>query len=121
MKTVAEKLNKEWPAVAVAFIPEYYRYGDVAQYMQNQGIKTDPAKSDNLHDDPIITLNMLVDDPKSVRFEQRVKANKATIDGFSIADQKKSLELARKVVDFRANQTVEAIKKAIAAKQRPSN
>lgn len=121
MKAVAEKLNAEWSDTVVAHIPEYYAYGDVSKYMESQGIKTDPAKSDHLHDDPIITLNMLIDDPNSVRWEQRVKANKATIDGFSIADKKKSLELAKKIVDYRATQTITAIKKAIAAKPRSSN
>jgi creatinine amidohydrolase len=121
MKAVAEKLNKEWPNVVVAHIAEYYTYNQVSQYMQGQGIKTDPEKSDHLHDDPIITLNMFIDDPKSVRFDQRVKANKATINGFSIADRKKSTELAKKIVDFRANQTIEAIKKAVAAKRGGTN
>ena len=117
MKAVAEKLDGEWKDTVVAFIPEYYTYSEVAKYMESQGIKTDPAKSDHLHDDPIITLNMLIDDPNSVRWDQRVKANKATINGFSIADKKKALELAKKVVDFRATKTVEAINKAIAAKR----
>jgi creatinine amidohydrolase len=117
MKAVAEKLNAEWPDTVVAHIPEYYTYSEVSRYMQSQGIQTDPAKSDHLHDDPIITLNMLIDDPNSVRWEQRVKANKATIDGFSIADKAKALELAKKIVDYRAGKTIEAINKAIAAKR----
>ena len=39
------------------------------------------GKSDGLHDDPIITLNMFIDDPNSVRYDARVKAGKATING----------------------------------------
>src|SRR2546425_7111049 len=41
MKAVAEKLNAEWRDTAVAFIPEYYTYSEVAKYMETQGIKTD--------------------------------------------------------------------------------
>ena len=118
MKAVAEKLNAEWKDTVVAHIAEYYTYNQVSTYMKTKGIVTDPQKADNLHDDPIITLNMLIEDPNSVRFDQRVKAGKATIDGFSIADKKKSLELAKKIVDYRANVTIEAIKKALAAKTR---
>src|SRR5439155_13998183 len=88
MKAVAEKLNAEWRDTVVAFIPEYYTYSEVAKYMQDNGIKTDPAKSDHLHDYPIITLNMFIDDPNTVRWSQRVKADKATINGVSIADKK---------------------------------
>lgn len=116
MKAVAEKLNAEWQNVNVVFIPDYYTYGVVSKFMEGQGVKQDPAKSDHLHDDPIITLNMFIDDPNSVRFDQRVKAGKATINGFSIADRKKSTELAKKIVDFRATHTIDAIKKALAAK-----
>ncbi len=121
MKAVAEKLNAEWPDTVVAHIAEYYTYNEVTKFMESQGIKTDPAKSEHMHDDPIITLNMLIDDPQSVRWDQRVKANKATIDGFSIADKKKVLDLAKKVVDHRADVTIEAIKKAVAAKSKASN
>ena len=49
------------------------------KYMEGQGI--DDGTSDNMHDDPIITLNMFIDDPNSVRFDERVKAGKATING----------------------------------------
>lgn len=119
MKAVAEKLNAEWPDTVVAFIPEYYTYSSVIEYVESIGAKQ--TAPEHMHDDIAITLNMLITDPKSVRWEQRVKAGKATINGVSIADQKKSLELAKKVVDFRAAKTVDAIKKAVAAKVRPSS
>jgi len=69
-----------------------------------------------LHDDPIITLNMFITDPKSVRYDERVKAGKASINGISIADRAKNMELAKQIVDFRATTTIEAMNKAIANK-----
>ena len=48
--------------------------------------------------------------------DARVKAGKATIDGVSIADRAKSTDLAKKIVAFRADYTVAAINKALAAK-----
>ena len=59
---------------------------------------------------------MFITDPGSVRYDQRVKAGKATINGFSLADKTKATQLAREIVDFRANTTVAAIQKAIANK-----
>ena len=70
-----------------------------------------------MHDDPGITLNMFVADPNSVRFDARVKAGKATINGVSIADKAKNLKLGKKIVDMRATNTVAAIKKAIAERK----
>jgi hypothetical protein len=76
------------------------------------------GESDGLHDDPIITMNMMVTDPKSVRYDERVKAGKATINGVSIADKAKALEIGRAIVEYRATVTAEAITRAIANKGR---
>ena len=114
-RAVAEELNKKFNGDAVvAHVQEYYTYAVVSDHMETQGLKE--GKSDGLHDDPVITLNMFYADPKSVRYDQRVKAGKASINGVDISDRKKAQELAQKIVDFRANYTAEAIKKAIANK-----
>ncbi len=115
-KAVAEKLTAKWAGKALALhIGEYYDYAGVTKYMTEHGIKqTEPG--DQMHDDAVITLNMFITDPKSVRYDGRVKANKATINGVSVADKAKNTALAKQIVEFRATRTVEAINKAIAAK-----
>jgi len=112
---VADSLTAIWKGdPIVAHIQEYYDYASVARHMSTRGIPD--GEGDGLHDDPIITLNMFITDPRSVRFDERVAAGKATINGFSIADRTRSTALAREIVEFRATQTVEAINKAIANK-----
>ena len=96
-------------------MPEYYNYPVVAKHMAEQGL-IKPGQIDNLHDDPIIALNMFIDDARSVRFNERVKSGKATINGVDISNRSKNLQLAKSIVEFRATVTVGAIKKAIAAK-----
>jgi len=114
-RAVADSLTALWKgAPVVAHVQEYYEYAKVTEHMKSRGLTSGP--SDGLHDDPVITLNMLIDDPTSVRYDERVKANLATIDGVSIADRARALALAREVVEFRATLTVEAIAKAIANK-----
>jgi creatinine amidohydrolase len=115
MKNVADKLNAQWSGKpVVAHIPEYYAYNTVEKLLVDLGVMKADGPSDNMHDDPGITLNMFVADPNSVRYDARVKAGKATINGVSIADKAKNLELGKKIVDMRATNTVAAIKKAIA-------
>ncbi|MEZ5419523.1 MAG: creatininase family protein [Vicinamibacterales bacterium] len=115
-KTVAANLTTKWAGKAVALhIPEYYTYNVVTKHFEDQGLLPKDRKSDNMHDDPIITLNMFIDDPDSVRYDARVKAGKATIDSVSIADRAKATDLAKKIVAFRADYTVAAINKALAA------
>ena len=117
MKAVAEKLTAQWNGnPVVAHIPEYYDYASVGKLLTQLGVTKEGAKGDGLHDDPGITMNMFITDPKSVRWEQRVKAGKATIDGVSIADKATTLATARKIVEMRTTNTVAAIKKAIANK-----
>jgi creatinine amidohydrolase len=114
-RAVADSLTAIWKGdPVVAHVQEYYDYAGVTKHMETRGLAG--AKSDSLHDDPEITLNMFITDPRSVRWEERVKAGKATINGISIADKKKNLELAREIVAFRTSTTVDAINKAIANK-----
>jgi creatinine amidohydrolase len=116
-QAVADKLTAKWAGKALALhIGEYYDYSSVSKYMAGQGLKE--GASDNMHDDPIITLNMFIDDPNSVRYNERVKAGKASINGVNIADKAKNTELAKKIVEFRATKTIEAINKHIAAKSK---
>ncbi len=114
-RAVAEELNKKWGgATLIAHIQEYYDYASVAKYMEGNGIK-DTAR-ENMHDDPIITLNMFIDDPNSVRYDARVKAGKASINGVDVSNKAKNTAWAKQIVAFRAEKTVEAINKAIANK-----
>jgi creatinine amidohydrolase len=112
-RAVADSLTAVWKGKpVVAHVQEYYDYAGVAEYMKSHGI-VDGA-SDNLHDDPIISLNMFITDPESIRWDERVKVGKASINGVSIADRTKATELAQAIVDYRARTTVDAIRKAIA-------
>lgn len=114
-RAVADSLTAIWKgSPIVAHVQEYYDYNKATEYMKTKGLVE--GASDNLHDDAIITLNMMVADPKSVRYEERVKAGKATINGVSIADREKAMAWARQIVEHRVNITVDAINKAIANK-----
>src|SRR5690606_28969362 len=84
-RAVAERLNAMWDGTVVAHVQEYYDDGTVGRYMTFRGLER--GASDGLHDDPIITLNMFHDDPRSVRWAARTEAGLATIDGVSIADR----------------------------------
>jgi creatinine amidohydrolase/Fe(II)-dependent formamide hydrolase-like protein len=116
---VADKLTAKWAGSAfAATIPGYYTAPPGSPNVLRQlGVTKEGMPDDGLHDSPGITLNMMLTDPKSVRWDERVKAGKATINGVSIADMKKSLEWARAIVEARATRTVELIKKAIAEKK----
>jgi creatinine amidohydrolase/Fe(II)-dependent formamide hydrolase-like protein len=112
-RAVADSLTAIWKgAPIVAHIQEYYDYASVSKHMEQFGLKD--TKADGLHDDPVITLNMWTDDPRSVRLAERKKAGLATINGVSVADEKQNRKWADEIVAFRTRMTVEAIAKATA-------
>lgn len=114
-RSVADSLTQIWKGKpVVAHIQEYYDYAGVAAYMKEHGIVDGTAE--NMHDDPVISLNMFIDDPRSIRYDERVKAGKASINGVSLADKKKNTALAKQIVEFRTVTTIEAINKALANK-----
>jgi hypothetical protein len=112
---VADRLKAEWGgAPVVAHIGEYYRTPPgTPNVLRELGVTTDGMPSDGLHDSPGIALNMMLTDPSSIRWEERVKAGYATINGVSLTNREQALEWARQIVEARANRTVEYIRTAI--------
>jgi creatinine amidohydrolase/Fe(II)-dependent formamide hydrolase-like protein len=117
-KAVADKLNTEWAGhPVVAHIGEYYTAPPgTPNVLRQLGVVKEGQPDDGLHDSPGITLNMMLTDPTSVRWDARVKAGKATINGVSIENKERALALARQIVEARAERTVTLIKTAIATK-----
>jgi len=115
MAAVAEALSAEWGEEARAIhIREYYTAPPgTPNVLRDLGETTPGMPSDGLHDGAGITLNMMLDDPNSVRWAERVKTDQAMINGFSIADLGHSLELAKKISDARAARTAVLIRDRI--------
>ena len=109
MKAVAAELNAQWKSgqTRIHFIPEYYNYGDVKKWLEEQGVK---QTDDNLHDDFAITAIMLTVDPTSVRMKQRVAANKFRINGIDLAPFEQTIAWGKKITDYRAEATLKAIR-----------
>ena len=112
MKAVAERQNQRWGRPIAHFIPEFYDYPGVRAHMEREfGIM---QGNDGIHDDYQITALMMTVDPTVVRYDQRVKAGKATINGVSIAPKEQSIEVGKKLMQFRVDVTVKAIHAALA-------
>lgn len=111
MKAVAEQLAAEWKdgKSSIDFIPEYYDYKEVKEWLESQGIR---QTDEGLHDDFAITAMMMSVDPSSVRMKQRVAAGKFRINGIDLAPAEKTVEWGRRIAEHRAELTVQAIKAA---------
>jgi len=117
MAAVAEALGERWAGSGAHahYIPEFYTYGDVLAYMEDElGVKQ--TEDDGLHDDPAITSLMMVTDPSTVRYEQRVAAGLASINGVSIVPKQKAIDMGRKLLAFRVERTADAIRAAVSGR-----
>ncbi len=108
MKKVAADMNKNSSGGRLYYIPEYYDYAALGKWLENQGIKQTP---EGLHDDFAITAIMTSVDPQSVRAAQRLAAGKFRINGVDLAPIEKTVAWGKRIIDFRAEATVKAIRR----------
>ena len=97
-------------------IPEYYNHtSHVQPFIQNElkipeQIKIGASQgSSGLHEELGIDATMALVDPQSIRYEQRVKAGQAEINGVKFQSLKWLQDIGRKVADLRVRVTVDAI------------
>jgi creatinine amidohydrolase len=118
-QVVADRLNAQWKGKPlVVHIPEYYDNPSIQQYLVRIGVTKAGQPSDNVHDEPMYTFPMMLVDPQTVRWAQRVKIGKASIDSVSIANREEAIDIGRKIVDFHATATAALIRKAMAGNGR---
>ena len=117
MTAVAEELNKRWAetgATAHAVIEFYTPGWEETEKYTEEVLGVREGESDGHHDDIWVTAMMMVTDPTSVRYHKRVAAGLASINGIDIAPMEETIELGRKMVEFRAKYTADVIRQKIA-------
>jgi creatinine amidohydrolase/Fe(II)-dependent formamide hydrolase-like protein len=113
MRAVAADLSAKWKGAKtrIHYIPEYYDYpGAFAFAERTLGWK---QVDEGHHDDPIISSIVMTIDPSSARIEQRIRKNKASINGISLSPVERGVAAGKRIVDYRADVTVAAIEKAL--------
>jgi creatinine amidohydrolase/Fe(II)-dependent formamide hydrolase-like protein len=115
MQEVATTLNAEWKGQGyVHFIPEYYNYADVEKFEEEQlGIH---EKLEGFHDDYYITSIISTVDTDAIRMHERRKAGKFMINGVALDPIEKTISNGLRIVQFRTEVTVAAIKRSMSSK-----
>jgi len=113
LEQVAADLTKKWAGgtTDVHYIREYYDEDDgVAAWLAKHGLK---EVDEGLHDSFMMEAQMMVVDPTTVRMKERLAAGKFRINGVDLAPAEKTIEWGRKIVEYRTERTVAAIRKAL--------
>ena len=116
MEIVAKELSQRWSGSGVLayYIPEYYNPGwEETERFTKEVLGVEETSNDGHHDDIWVTAMMMVTDPEQVRHQQRIDAGLASINGVDITPIDETTELGRKMLEFRAEFTADAILKAI--------
>jgi creatinine amidohydrolase len=114
MKEVAQTVNAAWAGsgARVHFIPEYYNYADVEAFEERElGIH---EKLEGYHDDYYISAIISTVSTDAIRMPERVKAGKFAINGVPLAPIEKTIANGKRMVEFRTNVTVAAIRASMA-------
>ncbi len=119
MKKVAEALTVTWTGAGsparIYFVPEYYQYPALQEWIaRDLGIL---QVDEGLHDDYAIASMMALVDPNSIRLKQRAAKGKDSINGVRLSPLSTTQANARKMVDHRVDETIAALKKAMAAQK----
>lgn len=120
LRAIAQELSAKWNGTpAIVHVPEFYNWtsaGGVRQFVKDNGIDENPT-AEGIHDEYGITAALMAIDPSLVRFDQRAAANRTSINGISIVPKEKTIEMGRRILEFRVNNAVAAIRKAIGPPQ----
>jgi creatinine amidohydrolase/Fe(II)-dependent formamide hydrolase-like protein len=119
----AEALTARYHGTPTTFhhVPEFYNHDKVRQYIQEElGIPEEmeygaSQGSDGIHEELSISSIMSVLDPSTIRYDERVRAGRGSINGISLEPLAETQELGRKLIEYRTEITVDAIRALRAA------
>lgn len=119
MAAVAGSLAKEWEGsgTGIHFIPEYYDNPRWIEWLEGRGVV---EVLEGLHDDVRHSSIMALVDPGFIRTEERRAAGLFKINGVELDPLDETLGLARELVAYQAQVTVEAIRRAVGGGRGPS-
>lgn len=116
MERVAATLNDRWAGTdrRAHFVREFYTPGwEETERYTEEVLGIGEGEHDGYHDDIWVTAFMAVVDPETVRFDQRVDAGLASINGVSLVPLQKTIDLGERIVEFRSEYTARAVREAI--------
>jgi creatinine amidohydrolase len=111
MQTVANRLAHKWAGekVRVHYLAEYFDYDEVAHWLEGQGVR---QQHEDVHDDFIVTAQLMAVDPTTVRMRQRLASGQFRVSGMEL-DAEQTIAWGKKIIAHRAERSVQAIRKIL--------
>ena len=135
LRSVADTLNARWAVVGdsarVHYLTEYYNEDrwsyDFLKTLGITQIDSTPGRErdarvdtrNGMHDDVYYEAQIAVQDPKHIRAEQRRKAAQLSIHGVDLSSMDKTIEIGKKLAEYRAGITAKAFQASRQRLRRP--
>jgi creatinine amidohydrolase len=135
MRSVADTLNARWAAAGdstrVHYLSEYYNEDrwsyDFLKTLGITQIDSAPGRErdarvdtrNGMHDDVYYEAQIAVQDPKLIRAEQRRKVGQLSIHGVDLSSMDKTIEIGKKLAEYRAGITAKAFQASRQRLRRP--
>lgn len=110
MHFISQELNQKWTDCRVHYIPEYYDYPRVREWLASQGVE---ETMEGYHDEVAFSAQVMLYDPEAIRVEQRLEKGLFKINGFDLESPEKVTKLGQGIVKLRVEQTVKAIRNSL--------
>lgn len=94
-------------SATVRYLPQFYNYADVDDFLAGKGIKTGAEK---FHEDAAVSLQLLVIDPNAMRYAERIRVGRSKLDGLSLEDRVPLDALGKEILSMRAEAVAAAIR-----------
>ncbi len=119
MRNVADALNEEWQDTGIHYLPEYYEEDAWSyNYMKELGYVQQPdeisAFRNKIHTDLHYEAIMALIDPDLIRANTRLKNGDLSVHGVEFDSIEAMQDVGRKLVAYRADITVRAMRAATA-------
>ena len=116
MQAAAAELTGKWAGsgASIHYVPEYYDYNEVEKFEHD--VLGVIEKREGFHDDYYTASISVAIDPVEARMQERIKGHKTTINGVDLA-LPKAVEDGKKIMAFRTEAAVNAIRKLLSGVQ----
>ncbi len=108
VRAVTQRTPANTHGASVRYVSEFYDYDGIRAWLKERGIQEIPEP---FHEELAFSLQLMAIDPQAMRYEERLQGSGATLGGISLAEKDQLTALGREIVQRRAEQVADVIRK----------
>lgn len=107
VRAVTRRTPENTHGATVRYVSAFYNYDDVREFLKERGIHETPEP---FHEELAFSLQLMAIDPESLRYNERLNGEGATLGGVSLGDRERLTALGREILQRRAEQVAAVLR-----------